>query len=279
MKHRILPITVFLFFILTAIFSGRNNYRTTRNEIAADLNQALAKMIAENGTTVITQDTIRTYKLLREIADEEVLIALSDKRYRSYLKNEKVKETAFLTFDILDQHGEKNSTNTQNIYSDTLIINHSGETLALKGYSQLSAAAVFSMSDQRLSIACMTAAFLWAILSCSYLKKKQQHKETDTPTGFGGLSYSEREGRFYDATQIPIHFTPMQQQFMSLLWEAPSHALSKKEICDALWPGKEDANDTLYTLVRRLKPIVEQHTNLKVTADRCGRYTLTIKDL
>lgn len=60
MKHRILPITVFLFFILTAIFSGRNNYRTTRNEIAADLNQALAKMIAENGTTVITQDTIRS---------------------------------------------------------------------------------------------------------------------------------------------------------------------------------------------------------------------------
>ena len=44
-------------------------------------------MIAENGTTVITQDTIRTYKLLREIADEEVLIALSDK-------------------NILDQHGE-----------------------------------------------------------------------------------------------------------------------------------------------------------------------------
>lgn len=87
MKHRILPITVFLFFVLTAIFSGRNNYCTTRNEIAADLNQALAKMIAENGTTVITQDTIRTYKLLREIADEEVLIALSDK-------------------NILDQHGE-----------------------------------------------------------------------------------------------------------------------------------------------------------------------------
>ncbi len=82
-----MPITVFLFFVLTAIFSGRNNYCTTRNEIAADLNQALAKMIVENGTTVITQDTIRTYKLLREIADEEVLIALSDK-------------------NILDQHGE-----------------------------------------------------------------------------------------------------------------------------------------------------------------------------
>lgn len=87
MKHGILPITVFLFFVLTVIFSGRNNYCTTRNEIAADLNQALAKMIAENGTTVITQDTIRTYKLLREIADEEVLIALSDK-------------------NILDQHGK-----------------------------------------------------------------------------------------------------------------------------------------------------------------------------
>ena len=71
----------------------------------------------------------------------------------------------------------------------------------------------------------------------------------------------------------------MQQQFINLLWKAPSHTLSKKEICDALWPGKEDDNDTLYTLVRRLKPVIEQHTDLKIAADRCGRYILKIKDI
>jgi DNA-binding response OmpR family regulator len=119
---------------------------------------------------------------------------------------------------------------------------------------------------------------LWGAFSFAYLRKNQQTEEISV-TNFGGLSYSENEGRFYDATQLPIHFTPMQQQFMNLLWEAPSHTLSKKEICDALWPGKEDANDTLYTLVRRLKPVIEQHTDLKITADRCGRYILKIKDI
>jgi DNA-binding SARP family transcriptional activator len=55
---------------------------------------------------------------------------------------------------------------------------------------------------------------------------------------------------------------------------SPSHLLTKKEICDALWPKKEDASETLYTLIRRLKPIVEQHSNLRITSDRGRAYEL-----
>ena len=69
----------------------------------------------------------------------------------------------------------------------------------------------------------------------------------------------------------------MQQQLMEMLWQSPSHKLSKTEICDALWPKKEDASETLYTLVRRLKPIIEEHSNLKIEVDRGRAYGLTIR--
>jgi len=95
--------------------------------------------------------------------------------------------------------------------------------------------------------------------------------------GFGGLTYSEAEGRFYavDGNEVPL--TPMQHQLMKMFFHSPSHSLSKTEICDALWPKKPDASDTLYTLIRRLKPVIEQHSNLKIESDRSKAYRLTIK--
>ena len=124
---------------------------------------------------------------------------------------------------------------------------------------------------------CMISAFLWAMLSWLYLRKKQEGSEA--VTGFGGLVYSEVDQRFYTAAHTPIRFTPMQQQLMLLFWNAPSHSLTKEDICAALWPKKEDANDTLYTLIRRLKPIVEEHTNLKIVADRGRNYSLEINKI
>ena len=49
------------------------------------------------------------------------------------------------------------------------------------------------------------------------------------------------------------------------------------EICDALWPKKPDAHETLYTLVRRLKPVIEQQSDLKIVSDRSKAYRLVIK--
>lgn len=141
----------------------------------------------------------------------------------------------------------------------------------------MSVASILGMSDQRIPAACMISAFLWAMLSWLYLRKKQEGSEA--VTGFGGLVYSEVDQRFYTAAHTPIRFTPMQQQLMLLFWNAPSHSLTKEDICAALWPKKEDANDTLYTLIRRLKPIVEEHTNLKIVADRGRNYSLEINKI
>ena len=69
----------------------------------------------------------------------------------------------------------------------------------------------------------------------------------------------------------------MQHALREMLITAAPHTLSKKEICERLWPKKPYANDTLYTLVRRTKPIIETNSQLLITLDRGKSYTLAIK--
>lgn len=279
MNCKLLSVAVFLTLMLTSLLAGRHNYCKARNEITADLNQALAQTLKERKDYIITQDTIRVYKQLRKTSGGQVLIAVSDERFCRYLKDKRLQQAAFITFDVVDSDFQNNSLGDQAICSDTLIVKdkHAGETLVLKGYARLSVASILGMSDQRIPAACMISAFLWAMLSWLYLRKKQEGSEA--VTGFGGLVYSEVDQRFYTAAHTPIRFTPMQQQLMLLFWNAPSHSLTKEDICAALWPKKEDANDTLYTLIRRLKPIVEEHTNLKIVADRGRNYSLEINKI
>ena len=69
----------------------------------------------------------------------------------------------------------------------------------------------------------------------------------------------------------------MQHQLMEMFFRSSTHSLSKTEICEALWPKKPDASETLYTLIRRIKPIIEEHSNLKIESDRGRAYELKAK--
>ena len=139
-------------------------------------------------------------------------------------------------------------------------------------YARCSAATIFSMSEQRPAMALWTMAMLWAAF-CFFRRQKKVFPAIQ----YGGLSYSEREGRFFDAKGEHVRLTPMQQQLMEMFFHSETHLLTKAEICEALWPKKPDASDTLYALIRRLKPIIEAHSSLKIEADRGKAYELTVK--
>ena len=170
------------------------------------------------------------------------------------------------------------------ISADTIrVFNNYLQTEALKGKAvlaldtekgfqprpQVSTATILALSDQRPSMVLWSMVVLWGMY-CLY-----QHRRRMAMGMFGGLAL--QEGSFVDAKGCVVRLTPMQQQLMEMLWQSPSHKLSKTEICDALWPKKEDASETLYTLVRRLKPIIEEHSNLKIEVDRGRAYGLTIR--
>ena len=132
-----------------------------------------------------------------------------------------------------------------------------------------SMATIFALSDQRPAMLFWMATMLWGMF-CLWKRRK----EVPIICGYGGLVYSETDRRFFGLKGEQVKLTPMQQQLLEMFYMSPSHLLTKKEICDALWPKKEDASETLYTLIRRLKPIVEQHSNLKITSDRGRAYEL-----
>ena len=134
---------------------------------------------------------------------------------------------------------------------------------------QVSTATILSLSDQRPSMILWSMALLWGLFGL------YQHRRLSVLGLYGGLAL--QEGRFVNAKGSEVKLTPMQQQLMEMLWQSPSHQLSKAEICDALWPKKPDASETLYTLIRRLKPIIEEHSDLKIESDRGKSYGLTIR--
>ena len=132
---------------------------------------------------------------------------------------------------------------------------------------QVSTATILSLSDQRPAMVLWSMALLWGLF-CMY-------RRSTSLKLYGGLAL--QEGNFVDAKGCIIKLTPMQQQLMEMLWQSPSHKLPKTEICDTLWPKKPDASETLYTLIRRLKPIIEEHSDLKIEVDRGKSYGLKIK--
>ena len=93
---------------------------------------------------------------------------------------------------------------------------------------------------------------------------------------YGNLMFSEAENRFYTLSHQTVKLTPMQHALLLMFFQNPRHQLTKQHICEALWPKKPDASDTLYTLIKRIKPVLETEGRLKVTSERGRDYRLEI---
>ena len=149
----------------------------------------------------------------------------------------------------------------------TLAVDTRGQKF--KAYAHCSEATIFGLSDQRPATILWVLTGLWAML--------MWYRRPQTANTFGGLTYSEADSRFYAADGSQVQLTPMQHQLMVMFFLSSSHSLTKTEICDALWPKKPDASETLYTLIRRLKPVIEQHSHLRIESDRSKAYRLKVK--
>lgn len=133
---------------------------------------------------------------------------------------------------------------------------------------------ILMLSDQRASGALLLAGILWMMCSLWYMRRFKPELFV-AGLSYGGIVFAN--DKFITAKGAPIHFTPMQHSLMEMFMTTESHSLSKQEICDRLWPKKPDASDTLYTLIKRVKPILEANSNLKIESDRGKSYILRLK--
>jgi hypothetical protein len=230
--------------IAASLFTGFGSYCSMRNLVNEDMDRALALTLEEQQSNVISADTIRTFNQHLQIAELRGKATLA-----------------------VDTRG-----------------------LEFRAYAHCSEATIFSLSDQRPATILWLLTGFWAIFLW-YRRHQTKAKaplclspasgSSPLPSSFGntygGLTYSELDSCFYADDGCQVQLTPMQHQLMQMFFLSPSHSLTKTEICNALWPKKPDASDTLYTLIRRLKPIVERHSNLRIASDRRKSYRLMAK--
>lgn len=133
---------------------------------------------------------------------------------------------------------------------------------------------VFMLSDQRASGVLLFTGILWMMGSLWYMRRFKPELIVEGQR-YGGLIYTNE--KFMTSKGEQIRLTPMQHTLLEMFMLAENHSLSKQEICDRLWPKKPDASDTLYTLIKRIKPIIEAHSNLIIESNRGKSYTLGIK--
>ena len=135
-------------------------------------------------------------------------------------------------------------------------------------------ATTFMMSDQKASCSLFMVGILW-LLGCLWYTRKNKPRILVQGLSYGGIVL--HQDTFMTLSGEQIHLTPMQHSLLKMFITSDTHTLSKQEICDQLWPKKPDASDTLYTLIKRIKPIIETHSTLKIESDRGKSYSLKLK--
>lgn len=202
----------------------------------------------------IAYDVNKALNLALVEMPNDVVTADTIRCYRNHLTIPELKDTASIAMRIVHQ-GNRQKT----------------EMIAEANCDFMT---VFLLSDQRASGTLVFVGILWMIGSLWYMRKYKQELFVQGTT-YGGIVYAN--GKFMTDDGELIRLTPMQHSFLEMFMMSETHTLSKQEICDRLWPKKPDASDTLYTLVRRIKPVIEANSNLKIESDRGKDYSLKIK--
>lgn len=202
----------------------------------------------------IAQDINHALQLALEENDHNVISTDTIRCYRNHITIAAVKDTAGISIRTV-RRGKRQET-------------------VVKAEANCEFSTVLMLSDQKASSTLLFLGVLWLTGSYLYMRKRRPELLTQG-LAYGGLVY--HDSQFMTSCGTPIHLTPMQFSLLEMLMTSEHHALTKQEICKRLWPKKPDASDTLYTLVRRTKPIVEAHSNLKIESDRGKSYALKIR--
>lgn len=228
---------LFVFLVLcgASLVAGIDSLCRTQFRAQQSVDHALAQTFGCCQTDVVDADTIRVY--------------------RSLIAMDALRDTAYLSVTICSV-GDQTQPQLQA---------HTGLTLRR----------LWILSDQRASGLLALLAALWLLVSLWLVGVRPSGNPTASQNSvqLGQLCYDAASNRF-SVRGRELHFTPMQQTLMQLFFQAPDHLLLQQDICDHLWPKKPDASATLYTLVRRLKPILHDAAQLRVECERGRSYQL-----
>ncbi len=256
----IIPLALMFASFVTSCFS----YSSAKQNIAADLNDAMLALTNEYREQWTRQDTIAALRKIQQITHKPVIYQASDVSF----KNPALKNETYYTLSLVDKKNAAPKIQGNKIASDSIMLvperATDGFAIQVQGFADCSMASVFAVSDQTLpgvlftlSILSMASMFVW------------RRKESEIPEM--GLASISSEVHPLDG----IKLTPMQRQFAQLLLEAPDMRVDKATLCSTLWNNKSNAEESLYTLVRRTKTALSA-ANIEIICNRGDSYELCI---
>lgn len=255
-----IPLALMLASVITCCFS----YSAARQNIVDDLNDAMFALAQDNSELWTRPDTVAAIRQMYETTHKPIIYQASDVSFR----NASLKDEAFFTLSLVDKENTSPKIQGNKIASDSIMLvpelATDGLAIKVQGFADCSMASVFSASDQTLpgilfslSILSLTGMFVWRKRTLEISVTKIVAVPT-MPTIDG------------------IKLTPMQRQFTQMLLDAPDMKVDKRTLCKALWDNKSNAEESLYTLVRRTKNALAD-VNMEIVCNRGDSYELRVK--
>lgn len=210
------------------------------------------------------QDTIAALRHMHETTHKPLIYQASDINFRiSALKDE-----AYFTLALVDNENTAPKIQGNKIASDSIMLVPEravdGLAIQVQGFADCSMASVFAASDQTLPGVLFTLSILSMVSMFVWRKKDQECPESELASGC--VVVNPLDG---------IKLTPMQRQFVQILFDAPDMRVDKATICSTLWGNKSNAEESLYTLVRRTKTALSV-ANIEIICNRGDSYELCI---
>lgn len=250
--------------MLSSVISGCFAYSKAKQDIADDLNEVMVALVKEKSGLWTRQDTISALRHLYKATNKPMIYEASDLHFR----NDVLKNMAYYSLALVDKKKSASKIQGNKITSDSIMLvperSVDGLAIEIQGFAECSTASIFAVSDQTvpgflfaLSILSMVSLFVW---------RRKQHTQLETE-----LAFPAPAGPNIDCLKL----TPMQRQLTQMLIDAPDKKVDKATLCTALWGNKSNAEESLYTLVRRTKTALAD-TNIEIICNRGDSYQLHI---
>ncbi|MCM1518018.1 MAG: hypothetical protein NC117_05190 [Pseudoflavonifractor sp.] len=255
--------------MIATIVSSCISYSNAKQDIASDLNDAMFAMANENSGLWARQDTIAALRHMHAATHKPLIYQASDVKFR----NPALRDEAYFTLSLVDSknvapkiHDNKTLAwqSTSRFASDSIMLmpERAADGLAIRvqGFADCSMASVFAASDQRLPGVLLVLSILSMASMLVWRRKEMEASPSSAINPLDG-----------------IRLTPMQRQFAQLLLDSPHMRVDKSTLCSTLWGNKTNAEESLYTLVRRTKTALAA-SNIEIVCNRGDSYELRVKD-
>lgn len=248
---------------IASVISCCLSYSNAKQSITDDLNDAMLSLANENSELWTRPDTIAAIRQMYETTHKPLIYQASDVNFR----NNSLKDEAYFTLALVDKKNTSPNFKGNKIASDSIMLvparATNGLAIQVQGFADCSMASIIIASDQTLPGILFSLSIL-SMASMLVLKRR-------------AVKISER--RLVAIPASPsldgIKLTPMQRRFAQMLLDAPDRKVEKRILCQVLWGNKSNAEESLYTLVKRTKTALAK-ADIEIVCNRGDSYELRV---